>query len=259
LRPEDGNRTPASYADAARAAGGEVKLAYVVSSFANPTGQTLSLAARERLLDMAGELDIPIVEDAAYAMLGFDREPPPPILALEIARRGSIERARAIYCGTFSKVLSPGLRVGWIVAPRTIMRRLVLIKQASDLNSATVNQMVMHRLAEAVFDAQVARARARYRQRRDWLLAALHRRMPAGVAWTRPAGGLFAWLTLPEGIDAGELLQHALAEANVAFVPGGAFFFDGRGRNTLRLSYSLPGPAEIDRGIAALARLVAGR
>ncbi|MFZ1102179.1 MAG: PLP-dependent aminotransferase family protein [Hyphomicrobiaceae bacterium] len=256
LRLEHGNRTPASYADAARRAGGEVKLAYVVPSYANPTGLTLSLAARERLLDMAAELDIPVIEDAAYAMLGFDGAPPPPVLALEIARRGSIERARAVYCGTFSKVLSPGLRVGWIVAPRAIVRRLVLIKQASDLNSATVNQMVMHRLAEAVFDAQVARARAHYRQRRDWLLAALQRYMPAGVAWTRPAGGLFAWATLPEGIDAAGLLQRALEEANVAFVPGGAFFFDGRGRNTLRLSYSLPGEAEIDRGIAALGRLV---
>jgi DNA-binding transcriptional MocR family regulator len=259
LRPEDGNRTPASYADAARRAGGpdsQVKLAYVVPSFANPTGETLSLVARARLLDLAGELDIPVIEDAAYAMLSFEAEPPPPILALEIARRGSIERARAIYCGTFSKVLSPGLRVGWIVAPRAIVRRLVLIKQASDLNSAAINQMVMHRLAEAVFDAQVARARTHYRQRRDWLVAALKRHMPAGVAWTHPLGGLFSWATLPEGIDAAGLLQRALEEADVAFVPGGAFFFDGRGRNTLRLSYSLPGEAEIDRGIAALARLV---
>jgi DNA-binding transcriptional MocR family regulator len=256
VRPEHGNRTSASYADAARRAGGEVKLAYVVPSFANPTGQTLSRAAREGMLDMAAELDIPVVEDAAYAMLGFDAEPPPPILALEIARRGSIEHARVIYCGTFSKVISPGLRVGWIVAPKAIVRRLVLIKQASDLNSATVNQMAMHHLAEAAFDAQVGRARSHYRQRRDWLLAALQCHMPAGIAWTSPGGGLFAWLTLPEGIDAAELLQRSLQEANVAFVPGGAFFFDGRGRNTLRLSYSLPDEAEIDRGIAALARLV---
>ena len=126
LRPEDGNRTPASYAEAACSAGGEVKLAYVVPSFANPTGETLSLAARERLLDLAAELDIPVIEDAAYAMLRFEGEPLPPILALEVARRGSIERARAIYCGTFSKVLSPGLRVGWIVAPKALIRRLVL-------------------------------------------------------------------------------------------------------------------------------------
>jgi DNA-binding transcriptional MocR family regulator len=256
LRPEHGNRTPASYLDGARDAGGEVKLAYVVPSFANPTGETLSLTARERLLDLASELAIPVIEDAAYAMLRFGGDPLPPLLALEIARRGGIERARAIYCGTFSKVLAPGLRVGWIVAAKALIRRLVLIKQASDLNSATINQMVIHRLAEAVFDIQVERARAHYRRRRDWLLAALERHMPAGVRWTRPHGGLFVWLTLPEGIDAAGLLQRSLKEVGVAFVPGGAFFYDGGGRNTLRLSFSLPGEAEIDRGIAALARLI---
>jgi DNA-binding transcriptional MocR family regulator len=256
LRPEDGNRTPASYADTASRAGGEVKLAYVVPSFANPTGETLSLAARERLLDLAAELDIPVIEDAAYAMLRFEGELPPSILALEVKRRGSVEQARSIYCGTFSKVLSPGLRVGWIVASRALIRRLVLIKQASDLNSATINQMVIHRLAEAVFDAQVERARAHYRCRRDWLLTALERYMPAGVHWTRPDGGLFVWLTLPEGHDAADLLQRSLREARVAFVPGGAFFHDERGRSTLRLSFSLPGEAEFDRGIAALARLI---
>jgi DNA-binding transcriptional MocR family regulator len=256
LRPEDGNRTPASYTQAARNAGGEVKLAYVVPDFANPTGETLSLAARMRLLDLAAELDIPVIEDTAYAMLRFEGEPLPPILALEIERRGSIENARAVYCGTFSKVLSPGLRVGWIAGPKALIRRLVLIKQASDLNSATINQMVMHRMAEATFDAQVARARAHYKSRRDWLLAALQRHMPAGVGWTHPQGGLFVWVTLPEGLDAAALLERSLKEAGVAFVPGRAFFHDGRGRNTLRLSYSLPGEAEIDRGIACLARLI---
>lgn len=256
LRPEHGNRTPASYADAARGAGGEVKLAYVVPDFANPTGETLSLAARERLLDLAAELDIPIIEDAAYAMLRFAGEPVPPILALEVKRRGSIEKARAVYCGTFSKVLSPGLRVGWIAGPKALVQRLVLIKQASDLNSATINQMVMHRMAEAAFETQVARARTHYRRRRDWLLAALQRHMPTGLSWTHPQGGLFAWVTLPDGTDAAALLQRSLGEAGVAFVPGGAFFHDGRGRNTLRLSYSLPGEAEIDRGIARLARLI---
>lgn len=256
LRPEQGNRTPASYAEAARDAGGVVKFAYTVPSFANPTGETLSVAVRERLLDLAAELDIPIIEDAAYASLRFEGEALPPIQAMEIARRGSIDRARTIYCGTFSKIMSPGLRVGWIVAAKPIIRRLVLIKQASDLNSATVNQMVMHRMAETAFATQVERACAHYRRRRDWMLAALAEHMPAGVSWTEPQGGLFIWVRLPEGCDAARLLTRSLDETGVAFVPGGAFFFDGRSRNTLRLSYSLAGKEEIDAGIALLAGLV---
>ena len=256
LRPEQGNRTPQSYADSARGAGGAVKFAYVVSSFANPTGETLSLAARERLLDLAAELDIPVIEDAAYAALRFEGKELPPILALEVARRGSIDCARTIYCGTFSKILSPGLRVGWIVAPRPMIRRLVLVKQASDLNSSNINQMVMHRLAETAFGTKVESAREHYRRRRDAMLAALQRHMPQGVTWTRPGGGLFVWVRLPEGVDAASLLDRAVNEANVAFVPGAAFFFDGRGRNTLRLSYSLPSEAEIEDGIARLAKLL---
>lgn len=256
LRPEQGNRTPQSYADAARDAGGRVKFAYVVPSFANPAGATLSLAARNRLLDLAAELDIPVIEDTAYVALRFEGEALPSILALEVARRGSIDRARTIYCGTFSKVLSPGLRVGWIVAARPIVRRLVLIKQASDLNSSNINQMVMHRLAEGAFDAQVAAARAHYCRRRDAMLAALARHMPDGVTWTRPGGGLFVWVRLPEGHDAARLLDRAVQEAGVAFVPGAAFFHDGRGRNTLRLSYSLASEVEIEAAIARLARLI---
>ena len=256
LRPQDGNRTAASYAQDAEAAGGRVKFAYVVSSFANPTGETLSLAARERLLDLAAELDIPVIEDAAYAALDFGEGAPPPIMALEAARRGGIDRARAIYCGTFSKVLSPGLRVGWIVAPRPVIRRLVLIKQACDLNSATINQMVMHRLAEEVYEERATLARAHYRARRDAMLAALETCMPAGVTWTRPGGGLFVWACLPDGMDAARLLERSVREARVAFVPGAAFFHDGRGRNTMRLSYSLADEDEIATGIARLARLI---
>jgi DNA-binding transcriptional MocR family regulator len=232
-----------------------VKLAYVVPSFANPTGETLPLEARERLLDLSAELDVPVIEDAAYAMLRFEGEPLPCITALEVARRGSIEAARTIYCGTFSKVLSPGLRVGWIVAPKALIRRLVLIKQASDLNSATINQMVMQRLAGDTFHDQVARACTHYRSRRDAMLRALAQHMPRGVAWTKPQGGLFLWARVP-GIDTAQLLQRSLQEAGVAFVPGSAFFFDGRGSDTLRLSYSLPDEAAIERGIAALAKLI---
>jgi DNA-binding transcriptional MocR family regulator len=132
----------------------------------------------------------------------------------------------------------------------------VLIKQASDLNSATINQMVIHRMAEAAFDAQVARGCVHYRCRRDWMLAALSRCMPKGVTWTEPQGGLFIWVRLAEGCDAARLLERSLDEASVAFVPGGAFFFDGRGRDTLRLSYSLASKEQIDTGIAQLASLI---
>jgi hypothetical protein len=177
-------------------------------------------------------------------------------MALEVARRGGIDNARSIYCGTFSKVLSPGLRVGWIVAPQAMIRRLVLVKQASDLNNSTINQMVMHRLAETAYDAQVDRARAHYRRRRDAMLAALQAHMPEGVTWTRPGGGLFVWLRLPDGMDGASLLDRAVKDAGVAFVPGAAFFHDDRGRNTLRLSYSLATEAEIAEGIARLAKLL---
>jgi hypothetical protein len=137
-----------------------------------------------------------------------------------------------------------------------MIRRLVLVKQASDLNNATINQMVMHRLAETAYDAQVERARAHYRCRRDAMLAALKTHMPGGVTWTRPGGGLFVWLRLPDGMDGASLLDRAVKEAGIAFVPGAAFFHDGRGRNTLRLSYSLATEGEIAEGIARLAKLL---
>jgi len=252
----EGGPSGQCYAATARAAGGRAALAYVVPDFANPTGETLSVAAREGLLDLAEHLDIPILEDAAYSALNFDGELRPSILALDAARCGSIEAARTIYCGTFSKTLSPGLRVGWIVGSRALIRRLVLVKQASDLNSATLNQMVMHRLAETVYDRQVAAARVHYRRRRDRMLAALARHMPSGCRWSEPKGGLFVWLRLPNGRDSGALLRRAVEEAGVAFVPGAAFFFDRSGHDHLRLSYSLATEAEIDAGIARLAGLI---
>jgi hypothetical protein len=256
FRTEQGNRTPQSYRDAARAAGAREKLAYVVPDFANPTGETMSLAARERLLELATELDIPVVEDSAYAALRFEGPRLPAIQALDIKRCGGIERARTIYCGTFSKTLSPGLRIGWIAASKPIIRRLVLIKQASDLNSAALNQMVMHRLAETIYRRQVESARTLYRVRRDAMLAALARHMPKDVTWTQPQGGLFVWVRLPPGQDGAALLARAVAEQRVAFVPGKAFFFDGRGQNTLRLSFSLASETEIDDGIGRLAKLI---
>ncbi|MGE8942180.1 PLP-dependent aminotransferase family protein [Leptospira interrogans] len=257
LRPEDGNRTAAAYTETA-AATGQVKMAYVVPDFDNPSGNTMSLGARERMLSLATELDIPIIEDAAYAALRFSGEPMPCLQALELARCGSIDKCRVIYCGTFSKTIAPGLRVGWICAAQSVIRRLVLIKQASDLHSSSLNQIVMHRLVTQTFDDQVTKARARYSKRRDAMLAALARHMPPGVTWTKPEGGLFVWVTLPEGMDGAELLKRAVEKERVAFVPGGAFFADGSGANTLRLSFSLADEAKIEEGIMRLGRLIRG-
>ena len=255
LGSELSNRTARSYADAAACNGGSVKFAYVVPDFANPTGETLSLGARERLLDLAAELDMCLIEDAAYSALRFAGEAVPAMQALDCQRCGGIERARTIYCGTFSKTLSPGLRVGWIVAAKPLIRRLVLIKQASDLNCATINQIVMHRLAETTYAEQVVRAQGHYAGRRDAMLAALKTYMPTATTWTRPQGGLFVWVRLPEGCDGAGLLPRAVA-AGVAFVPGSAFFFDGRGANTMRLSYSLASETQIDKAIERLASLL---
>ncbi len=253
-----GNAAAAALKAEAAEAGGRIKFAYLSADFANPTGQTVDLAAREALLDQAEALDIAIIEDAAYQALRYDGDAVPPILALDIARSGGIENTRTIYCGSFSKTLAPGLRVGWVCAAKEVIGRLVLMKQAADLHSATLNQIVTHRVASTLFDTHVAKLRATYGHRRDRMVAALEREMPKGVTFNRPEGGMFIWLTLPEGQDGAELLARAIAEQRLAFVPGGAFFADGSNRNTLRLSFSCASDAQIDEGIARLGRLLRG-
>lgn len=254
VRPGGGNETPEVLRARAAAAGGSIKFIYLVPDFANPTGDTLPLAARQQVLDLARDLDVPIIEDAAYAALRFEGEDLPSLQAM--SAENGLEQSRVIYCGTFSKTLTPGLRVGWVCAAEAVIRRLVLIKQASDLNSSLINQMIMHRLAEDDFAGQVARARAHYRRRRDAMLEALAAQQLPGVVWTKPEGGLFVWVALPEAMDGAILLQRAIAEAGVAFVPGGAFFTDGSGRNTLRLSYSLASEEQIRDGIAKLGAII---
>lgn len=256
LEPEHGNTTPEAYRAAAAAAGSRVRLAYLTPDFANPSGQTLSLEARQRALALAEELDIPVIEDAAYQALRYDGEDIPPLLALDIAARGGdIDKARVLHCGSFSKTLAPGLRIGWICAARGIVQKLVLAKQAADLHTPTINQMVMHHTAVHAYPAQVQKIRATYRDRRDRMLAALDRHMPQGVSWTRPEGGMFVWVTLPESLDGAALLAQAV-DQGVAFVPGRAFHADGSHANTLRLAFSLADGAAIEDGIGRLGRLI---
>jgi DNA-binding transcriptional MocR family regulator len=251
------NRAPDSYVEAAAAKGGKVKFAYCVPEFHNPTGVTMTKAEREWLLDLAEALDVAVIEDAAYQALRYDGETVPPVLALDIARNsGDIEKTRTLYCGSFSKTLAPGLRVGWVVAAQDVVRKLVLIKQAADLHSSTVNQMVIAKVAETVFDAQVAKVRETYSHRRTKMLEALGAYMPSGVEWTRPEGGMFVWVTLPEGMDGAALLARSIETAKVAFVPGRAFHADGSGANTIRLSFSCASDTMIDEGIARLGGLI---
>lgn len=248
----------ADHATAASAQGGQVKFAYVSADFANPTGETLTQSAREALLDLSETLDIALIEDAAYQSLRYDGEAVPPILATEVARKGSLDECRTIYCGSFSKTLSPGLRVGWVCAAKPVISRLVLLKQAADLHSPSLNQIAINHVARAMFDDHVATLRTVYAKRRDTMLDALARHMPQGVRWTKPEGGMFIWLTLPPEMDGADLLAKALQSEKVAFVPGGAFFADGSNRNTLRLAFSCAKEPQINEGIARLGRVLAG-
>ena len=251
------NRSGADYTAAAKEAGGAAKFAYLSVDFANPTGATVSRAARERVIDLAEEMDIAVIEDAAYQSLRFDGDAIPPILALEAERRnGDLEACRTIYCGSFSKTLSPGLRVGWVCAAMPVISQLVLMKQAADLHSATLNQIAVASVAEQHFDSHIDTIRSAYRARRDAMLEALQAHMPAGVSWTKPEGGMFIWVTLPDTLDGADLLKQSLESERVAFVPGHAFFADGSGRNTLRLSYSTSTEGKIAEGIERLGQLI---
>ncbi|PDS39641.1 GntR family transcriptional regulator [Rhizobium anhuiense] len=252
----NGNRTPESYRAAAAAAGGKVKFAYLSADFSNPTGETVDLDGRKKVLELAEDLDIAVIEDAAYQSLRYDGDPIPPILALEIAEKGHINDTRTIYCGSFSKTLAPGLRVGFIVANAPVIRKLVLMKQAADLHSSTINQMAISDVAERGFDAQVAKIKAAYSKRRDCMLTALEKYMPKGTSWTKPEGGMFIWITLPEGMDGAKLLAKSLETAKVAFVPGKAFFADGSGANTFRVSFSCANEQMIEDGIGRLGALI---
>lgn len=232
-------------------------LGYFVPDFANPTGQSLTLAERKALLDLAGEIDMTLIEDAAYRELRFSGGATPTLLSLDIARSGSIEAARTLFCGTFSKTVSPALRMGWICGPQAVIEKLVLLKQGSDLHVSTINQMVAHRVVAEGYEQHLGRLRGAYGGKARAILGALERHMPRDVSWSTPQGGMFVWVRLPEDMDGKRLLEQSLIEERVAFVPGGPFFAEVPAANAIRLSYSLPTDDQIDDGVARLARLIA--
>jgi len=222
------------------------KLFYAVTSFQNPSGLTYSAARRTAVAELLRHHGCFFLEDDPYGELRFSGADLPPVYAQR--------PENSLLLGTFSKIAAPGFRLGWIVAQGEIMERLVIAKQAADLHTGSLDQMLVHRfLRDNDFEAHVARIRTLYGAQCRAMQASIARHFPKDVAVTRPEGGMFLWATLPGGLSSLELLKLAVAH-KVAFVPGAAFFVDGSGENTLRLNYSNADAATIDEGIRRLAR-----
>lgn len=234
----------------------KIKFAYLSSDFSNPAGKTISRSQRDDLISLADSLNCAIIEDGAYQELRYEGQAIPPILALEYALKGDIEACKTIYCGSFSKTVTPGLRIGWVVANSKVIQDIGILKQSSDLHTAPLNQMLMYKYISKSFDKQVEKVKTLYSGNRDLMLASLQKYMPSWVKWDAPEGGMFVWLSLPEHIDSSELLYRSLETCGVAFVPGQAFFADGTGQNNLRLSYSLLNPQKMEEGIQQFAALL---
>ncbi|MAZ35044.1 MAG: aminotransferase [Thalassospira sp.] len=232
-----------------------VRIAYLAPDFQNPTGRSYSLDRRLAVLEVARKYGAVILEDGAYCKLSYEGDVLPSLLALD-ETNGDPQAGTVIQLGTFSKTLVPALRIGWVCAPRPVIERLVLMKQAGDLHVSTINQEVALRAARRLFPEHLDTIRDAYRTKRDTMLAALDEFMPETVSYTRPEGGMFIWLTLPENIDSRHLLEQALHDAKVAFVSGQAFFCDHTGRNTVRLSFATEKADRIRDGIERLALLI---
>lgn len=235
------------------------KFIYVLPNFQNPTGITLTLERRKALIELADRYGVPLVEDDPYGQLRYEGEHIPPVVVLDGQYRnyvGETYHGNVIYMSTFSKTLAPGLRLAWVTAPAEVIRKLVQAKQGADLHTSTFNQMVAYETAKGGFlDQHIDKIREVYGARRLVMLEALEENFPPGVNWTRPQGGMFLWVTLPEGMDAAEVLPKAV-EKMVAFVPGGPFHADGGGENTLRLNFSNAQPEMIQEGIARLGQVL---
>jgi len=233
------------------------KFMYVLPNFQNPGGVTLSEGRRHELLLLADKYGCPIIEDDPYGQLRFEGEHLPPLVVVDrenLRRDNGYTLGNVIYLSTFSKTLAPGLRLAWIVAPAEVIAKLIQLKQGADLQTATFNQMVAYEVAKDGFlDEHVKLIRQVYRERRDAMLKALAEFFPEDVTWTRPDGGLFLWVTLPQGMDSHDLFNAAIAE-NVAFVPGDSFYAtdDEEARRHFRLNFSYSRPQLIREGIRRL-------
>lgn len=228
--------------------GRKAKFFYVIPDFCNPSGETMSLAEREALVERARREDFIIVEDSPYRELRYSGEPVPTIY--------SLAPERTLHLGSFSKVFAPGLRLGWILGPEEILEQIFVCKQALDLCPPVFDQyLAAEFLTSGELDRNLESSVALYRRKRDLLLSLLDKYMPEEVTWTRPEGGLFLFVTLPEGIDTVAMFDEALP-AGVAYVAGSLFFTDGSHRNTMRLNFSFMDEARMEPGIELLSQII---
>jgi 2-aminoadipate transaminase len=229
--------------------GKKPKFIYVVPDFQNPSGVTLSLERRVRLLELAYQYEVPILEDSPYRDLRFEGKPVPAIYSLD-------KEGQVMVLGTFSKILCPGLRLAWIMAPSEWMERMIIAKQSMDLCCSTYNELLVAEfMKRGLMLKQVEKIRELYSKKAERMLEALKKYMPKGVRWTRPEGGLFLWVKLPKKMSSNDLLPKAI-ENKVAYVIGSAFHCNGKGQNTMRLNFSYPTLEQIDEGIQRLAKMI---
>ena len=227
----------------------EPKLIYIVTDFSNPKGTSLSAKRRAQLVELSRRYNVPILEDDPYSELRYRGQAPPSLASLD-------EEGLVIYLSTFSKTLSPGMRIGWVTASSELIHALVIAKQAADLHTSTIEQRAAARLLETFdYEGHIAELNRVYGSRCLSMLEALEAHFPGGMRWTRPEGGLFLWVELPEGVRAGALLEEALRR-KVAFVPGGPFFVKAPPRDFIRLNFSNQSPEMIEEGIRRLGRAI---
>ncbi|MCL1907461.1 MAG: PLP-dependent aminotransferase family protein [Propionibacteriaceae bacterium] len=232
-----------------RSSGRTVKFLYTIPNFNNPSGVLMSVERRRELIAVAQELDIILVEDNPYGLLTFDL-PPQPALR-------SMDADHVIYLGSFSKTFAPGFRVGWVLAPPGVLKKLVLAQESATLCPPVFSQFAISEyLSTCDWKGQIEQFRSMYKQRRDALLRGLEDHMPPGTSWTHPEGGFFVWLTLPEGFDSDQLSARATSH-RVAYVPGTGFYADGLGSRNMRLSFCFPTPERIYEGTRRLGEAIA--
>lgn len=230
--------------------GGKPKFIYVIPTFHNPAGVSLSLERRHELVELAKKHQLIILEDNPYGQLRFEGKPLPTLYSLD-------DDNNVIYVGTFSKIISPGIRLGWVVAPTPLLQKINLGKQAADLCPSTLAQMIVNRyFREARWQDYVEKVTKVYRSRRDAMLAALAEHFPEEANWTHPQGGFYIWVTLPDYLDTTDLLALALEEQQVAFVPGAGAWVDGSGANHMRLAFCGVPEDKIEEGIKRLAKVI---